>query len=91
MIPNLPEAAIRQALADADWDTLKRLIDGHDRDVRAFADAPASADPAIWRRLREQHAEMMAVLGAKRDESSAALRRSRQTQSGIKAYAGAAA
>lgn len=88
MMPWLPEAAMRQALADGDWSTLDHLIENHDREVRAFAETPAGADPAIWSRLHEQHAGMMTLLGSKRDECADALRRRRQTQSGIKAYAG---
>ena len=89
MIPALPVTAIRQAVADGEWDTVDALLSQHEAELRA-----AGADGSIaetrcresWIELLGAQRAMIEELRAARDEAGAALERLGRDRRGVTAY-----
>lgn len=89
MIPSLPAAAIREAVAAGDWDAADALLSAHETELRAACaeDSPAEA------RCRQSWVELLAAqralideLRGARDEAGAALERLGRERRGVAAY-----
>lgn len=88
MIPQLPLAAIRAAVAGDDWPRAEGLLAAHEQAVReALApDGAVAADPAGWAALLQAQCALAAELRQRRDESARRLAEAGQGRRGALAY-----
>lgn len=92
MIPQLPAAAIRNAIAEDRLDEAGELIGGHAREVQqAIADGRIEAGRReAWQELLDQQRVLLTELQQARGEASDALQRLRGQRRGSNAYRQAA-
>ncbi|NUS38728.1 MAG: hypothetical protein HOQ02_06850 [Lysobacter sp.] len=76
VLPVLPAADIRGAVAAGDWTRASALVAGHDAQVRAaFVDPPPAESLAAWRDLLVEQQQLMLELQRQRDAAGEALAR----------------
>ncbi|MGN6512741.1 MAG: hypothetical protein ACTHKZ_04105 [Lysobacteraceae bacterium] len=76
VLPILPAAEIRGAVAAGDWTRASALVAGHDAQVRAaFVDPPAEDQLPAWRDLLVEQQQLMLELQQQRDAAGEALAR----------------
>ena len=92
MVPQLPTALIRDAIADDRLDEASELIGEHARQVQlAITDGRLDASRReAWQELLDQQRLLLTELQRARDESSEALKRMRGQRRGSDAYRRAA-
>lgn len=92
MVPQLPTALIRDAIAQDRLDDASELIGEHARQVqRAITDGQLDASRReAWQELLDQQRLLLTELQRARDESSEALKRMRGQRRGSDAYRRAA-
>lgn len=92
MVPQLPTALIRDAIADDRLDEASKLIGEHARQVQlAITDGRLDASRReAWQELLDQQRLLLTELQRARDESSEALKRMRGQRRGSDAYRRAA-
>lgn len=89
MIPALPAAAIREAVANGDWDTADALLSAHETELRAacLEESPAEARcRESWIELLGAQRALIEELRSARDEAGAALERLGRERRGVAAY-----
>jgi hypothetical protein len=88
MMPTLPEAEIRAAVAAGDWSRAMALLTEHERELLiALPQASGKIDSvAPWMALLRAQRTLLAELERARAAAGAALQRMRSEQRGVHAY-----
>jgi len=89
MIPALPVAAIREAIARDDWGAAEALLAAHEAELRAAFDDGSSAETRCresWLQLLSAQRDLVDELRAARDEAGRALDRLARDRRGVAAY-----
>lgn len=89
MIPALPVAAIRRAIADGQWDTVDALLSQHEAELRATCTAESLAEARCresWIELLAAQRGMIEELRGARDEAGRELDRLARERRGVSAY-----
>lgn len=89
MIPELPAAAIREAIGRADWSAADELLAAHESALRAALDSGSAAESncrAAWIDLLSAQRALIEDLRGARDEAGRALERLGQERRGVAAY-----
>lgn len=89
MIPTLPAAAIREAIAGGDWDAADALLSRHEAELRALCTQDSLAEARqreAWIELLSAQRALIAELRAARDDAGAALERLGRDRRGVSAY-----
>lgn len=89
MIPALPVAAIREAIARDDWAAAEALLAGHEDELRAAFEDESQAEARCresWLQLLAAQRDLIDELRTARDEAGRALDRLGRDRRGVAAY-----
>lgn len=89
MIPTLPSAAIREAIAGGDWDAADALLSQHEAELRALCTPDSLAEARqreSWIELLSAQRALIEELRTARDDAGAALERLGRERRGVAAY-----